>query len=366
MVNGTRFITEKLNDIEGKILGATNKIKIIESEIFNELSKKIIDKAVELKKVADILAYLDVTSSLAELAHKNNYHRPIIDDSKKFEIINGRHPIVEPFTQKNAGEQFIANDCKLESNQKLWLITGPNMAGKSTFLRQNAIIAIMAQVGSFVPAERAHIGIIDRVFSRVGAGDDLAQGRSTFLVEMIETATILNQATDKSLVILDEIGRGTSTYDGLAIAWGCLEYIHNQLKCRTLFATHYHELTELSNKLKSLKCYTAKVKEWEGKVIFMHKVTPGIADRSYGINVAELAGIPKIVINRAKEVLHELHDQNHIKKKADPLIADLFTYSYQQNNKSQLEELLGRINPNEISPKEALDFLYKLKKITQN
>lgn len=363
MVNASRFITDKLKDIEGKVFSAKEQIELIESQIFTELSNEIITNSRDLKIVADALAYLDVVSSFAELANENNYCQPEIDNSKKFEIINGRHPVVEKNVEKLTGNPFIANNCKLENSQKLWLITGPNMAGKSTFLRQNALIAIMAQIGSFVPAESASIGIIDRVFSRVGAGDDLAQGRSTFLVEMIETATILNQATDRSLIILDEIGRGTSTYDGLAIAWSCLEYIHDNLKCRTIFATHYHELTELSNKLKSLKCYTTTVKEWEGKVIFMHKLAPGIADRSYGINVAELAGIPPTVITRAKSVLHELHDQYQTNENSENKMIDLFNYKNYHSNNSELKTFITKINPDELTPKEALETIYQLKKL---
>lgn len=361
MVNGGRFTTEKLKAVESKIFTAKTQIEVIEAYVFSELSDKITANNKLLNLVAQSLAYLDVITSLAELASSNNYCRPSLDQSEKFEITNGRHPVVEQTMEQGTATQFIANSCNLENRQKLWLITGPNMAGKSTFLRQNALIAIMAQIGSFVPAESANIGVVDRVFSRVGAGDNLAQGRSTFLVEMIEAATILNQATAKSLVILDEIGRGTSTYDGLAIAWSCLEYIHNRLKCRTLFATHYHELTELAEKLSAMKCYTIQVKEWEGKIMFMHKVISGIADRSYGINVAELAGIPKVVIDRAKSVLSKLHDQNYSNEKLD-----LFSYQAMQSAKQdkageELKQFIESIKPDEISPKEALEIIYQLK-----
>ncbi len=367
MVNGARFITDKLKSVEEKIISAKSQIEQIEMQVFNEIAEQINKASQNIVVTSHAIAELDVFTSLAILAEQNNYCRPIIDNSKKFDIEDGRHPVVEISFSKNSDSQFIANNCKLENQQKLWLITGPNMAGKSTFLRQNAIIALLAHIGSFVPAKNAHIGIVDRIFSRVGAGDDLAQGRSTFLVEMIETATILNQATDRSLVILDEIGRGTSTYDGLAIAWSCLEYIHDNLRCRTLFATHYHELTDLSNKLNSLKCYTVTVKEWENKVIFMHKVAPGIADRSYGINVAELAGIPSVVINRAKSVLHELHDQDQkAPLKDNDQMLDLFTYHNNKQNESKIEKEIAQIDPNKISPMQALELIYKLKKHLDN
>jgi DNA mismatch repair protein MutS len=346
LVNAKRFTTNKLRILEEEIINANAQITIIENEVFSNIVAQLINQLENLSSTAMTIAYIDVIIGLATLATDNNYHKPIIDDSNDFHIENGRHPVVE---QTIKGD-FIANDCNLCNSQNLWLITGPNMAGKSTFLRQNAIIAILAQIGSFIPASKAKIGIIDRVFSRVGAGDDLAQGRSTFLVEMIETATILNQATSKSLIILDEIGRGTSTYDGMAIAWSCLEYIHNHLKSRALFATHFHELTDLSKTLTSLKCYSVQVKEWEGKIIFMHKVAQGIANNSYGINVAELAGIPKSVIKRAKEILQDLHQKDNtiiVRKVSE--------------TKSKVDVAIENLNLDELTPKSALDFLYKLK-----
>ena len=231
---------------------------------------------------------------------------PVVDNSLAFEIKGGRHPVVEHALRKAGESAFVPNDANLDPDRRLWLITGPNMAGKSTFLRQNALIAILAQMGGFVPAESCHMGAIDRLFSRVGAADDLARGRSTFMVEMVETATILNQATDRSLVILDEIGRGTATFDGLSIAWACVEHLHDANKSRALFATHYHELTALTERLNSVKPYSMRVKEWQGEVIFLHEVAPGSADRSYGIHVARLAGLPQPVVKRAEAVLQTL------------------------------------------------------------
>ena len=346
MVNAKRFTTEKLRTLEAEILSAKSQIATIENEVFLNIVTQLMNHLENLSSTAVTISYIDLITGLSTLAIDNNYHKPIIDNSDDFYIENGRHPVVEQTIKAD----FVANDCNLSREQNLWLITGPNMAGKSTFLRQNAIIAILAQIGSFIPASKAKIGVIDRVFSRVGAGDDLAQGRSTFLVEMIETATILNQATSKSLIILDEIGRGTSTYDGMAIAWSCLEYIHNHLKSRALFATHFHELTDLSKTLESLKCYSVQVKEWEGKIIFMHKVAQGIANNSYGINVAELAGIPKTVIKRANDILHDLHQKDNT-----ILVREV------SETKSKIDIAIENLNLDDLTPKSALDFLYKLK-----
>jgi DNA mismatch repair protein MutS len=295
-----------------------------------------------------------------------DYNRPTLDNSLAFDIKGARHPVVEAALAKQ-NETFVPNDCNLANDDRLWLLTGPNMAGKSTYLRQNALIAILAQIGSFVPAASAHIGLIDRVFSRVGASDDLARGRSTFMVEMVETATILNQSTDRSLVILDEIGRGTATFDGLSIAWACVEHLHETNKCRSLFATHYHELTALTAKLDALSCHSMQVKEWKGDIIFMHTVGEGAADRSYGIHVAKIAGLPDAVINRAGEVLALLQSgekSNALQKLADdlPLFSSSApTAAAPQNN--PLTERLETINPDSLSPKEALDLLYELKSL---
>jgi DNA mismatch repair protein MutS len=303
---------------------------------------------------------------------EQGYCRPMVDGSLSFDIVHGRHPVVEQALRKAAAQPFIANDCHLspegEANAgAIWLITGPNMGGKSTFLRQNALIAIMAQMGSFVPAGSAHIGIVDRLFSRVGASDDLARGRSTFMVEMVETAAILNQASERSLVILDEIGRGTSTFDGLSIAWAAVEHLHEVNKPRALFATHFHEMTALSSKLSRLHNVTMKVKEWDGEVIFLHEVGKGAADRSYGVQVAKLAGLPAAVIERAKAVLHQLEADGSASK-SHKLIDDLplFSAEVRQAPKAAkkpdvLGEALGAVNPDDLSPKEALELVYRLK-----
>ena len=285
-----------------------------------------------------------------------------------FEIEGGRHPVVERVLHQNGTEQFKANHCSLNPNERLWLLTGPNMAGKSTFLRQNALIGLLAQIGSYVPATRAKIGLIDKVFSRVGAADDLARGRSTFMVEMVETATILNQATERSLVILDEIGRGTSTYDGLSIAWACVEYLHETTKCRALFATHYHELTRLEGELSSLSCHSMAVKEWKGDIIFMHNVVAGAADKSYGVHVAKLAGVPAPVLKRANQILKTLQSSASVDTRDDlPLfsIPDA-TDDDIIDEPSVVEQHLREVSPDELSPREALDILYKLKGLMKN
>jgi DNA mismatch repair protein MutS len=265
-----RYSTVELGELEHKILHAADKVLKIELDIFAELKQRILEQSDQIVSAARAIACLDLYLSFAEIAHMRHYVRPIMTNNKELQIIAGRHPVVEEM-QKRKGENFIHNDCALGDLETLWLITGPNMAGKSTFLRQNALITIMAHVGCYVPATSATIGVIDKCFSRVGAADDLARGHSTFMVEMVETATILNQATSRSLVILDEIGRGTATYDGMAIAWAVVEHLHNQINCLGLFATHYHELTKLTNALPALSCYTMQVKEWRGEVIFCIK-----------------------------------------------------------------------------------------------
>ncbi|MCK5658769.1 MAG: DNA mismatch repair protein MutS, partial [Alphaproteobacteria bacterium] len=271
LVNTARFTTTELSELARKISEASGKAFALELELFAELVQEVLSHGDLIAKTALALAGLDVAAALAELAVTRNYTRPHVDNSLTFDIKGGRHPVVEVALKKQDNIDFIANDCALSDNSRLWLLTGPNMAGKSTFLRQNAIITLMAQTGSYVPATHAHIGTVDRLFSRVGASDDLARGRSTFMVEMVETATILNQSTSRSLVILDEIGRGTATYDGLSIAWACLEYLHNVNKCRALFATHYHELTALTDSLPQLACFTMRVREWKESIIFLHE-----------------------------------------------------------------------------------------------
>src|ERR1700742_2962868 len=310
----TRFTTSELGEIEAKIANAGDRALGLELEIFERLCALAMAASEDLRAAAHAFALLDVATALAKLAVDDNYVRPEVDGSLGFAIEAGRHPVVEQ-ALKREGQPFIANTSDLspapgQKSGQLWLITGPNMAGKSTFLRQNALIALLAQIGSFVPAARARIGIVDRLFSRVGAADDLARGRSTFMVEMVETAVILNQASERSLVILDEIGRGTATFDGLSIAWAAIEHLHESTRCRALFATHYHELTALSAKLPRLFNATVRVKEWQGDVVFLHEVLPGAADRSYGIQVAKLAGLPSPVIARAKSVLAKLEAQD--------------------------------------------------------
>tara|TARA_B100001121_G_scaffold307755_1_gene330027 strand:- start:112120 stop:114780 length:2661 start_codon:yes stop_codon:yes gene_type:complete len=366
MANTKRFTTVELGELEGKIASAAERVVKLETEIFNKISSLVLDSSKILYSNAKAIAEIDLFLALSMSAIENKYTRPIIDNSKSFKILGGRHPVVEQIIRLN-GDLFISNDCDLSDDNCLWLITGPNMAGKSTFLRQNAIIALLAQIGSYVPADFAHIGIVDKLFSRVGAGDDLARGRSTFMVEMTETAGILNQATSNSLVILDEIGRGTATYDGLSIAWASIEHLHDLNKSRTLFATHYHELTSLKTSLDNLKLYHLKVKEWDGEIIFLHSVQPGSADKSYGILVAKLAGLPKIAVLRAKEVL-SLFEKREVKEKnsENSLELPLFKVSEQnslENEVSEILELLQKIEPDNCSPKEALEKIYLLKSL---
>ncbi|MGH1403405.1 MAG: DNA mismatch repair protein MutS [Alphaproteobacteria bacterium] len=368
MANAIRFTTVELAELEKDITSSADKIIAIELDIFEKILRKTEAVSNEICTIARSISKVDTTCALAELSRDMGYTKPIVDSSLQFNIQGGRHPVVEKVLKKESAA-FVSNNCNLEPQQKLWLLTGPNMAGKSTFLRQNALIAILAQIGSYVPADSAHIGVVDKVFSRVGASDDLARGQSTFMVEMVETASILHQSTQHSLVILDEIGRGTATYDGLSIAWACVEYLHEQNQCRAIFATHYHELTSLEQKLSKLICYTMQIKEWENKIIFMHKVKRGSADRSYGIHVAQLAGIPDPVIHRAEEILNTLQSKNKTPS-ASKAIDDLplFTSSEPQpepKQKSAVEEKLSKIVPDELTPREALDILYTLKSITE-
>ena len=368
-----RFTTSELGEIEAKIANAGERALNLELEIFERLCAKALEASDDLRAAAHAFALLDVATALAKLAVDDNYVRPEVDASLGFAIEAGRHPVVEQ-ALKREGQPFIANTCDLspapaQKSGQLWLITGPNMAGKSTFLRQNALIALLAQIGSFVPAARARIGIVDRLFSRVGAADDLARGRSTFMVEMVETAAILNQASERSLVILDEIGRGTATFDGLSIAWAAIEHLHESNRCRTLFATHYHELTALSAKLPRMFNATVRVKEWQGDVVFLHEVLPGSADRSYGIQVAKLAGLPPPVIARAKAVLAKLEAQDRgqtARALADdlPLFAVPSRAAAEPAPPSEAEQLLEAVkalHPDEMSPREALEALYALK-----
>ena len=368
-----RFTTSELGEIEARIANAGERSLNLELEIFDRLCAKALAASDDIRAAAHAFALLDVATALAKRAVDDNYVRPEVDASLGFAIEAGRHPVVEQALKRD-GQPFIANVCDLspapgQHSGQIWLVTGPNMAGKSTFLRQNALIALLAQIGSFVPAGRARIGIVDRLFSRVGAADDLARGRSTFMVEMVETAAILNQAGERSLVILDEIGRGTATFDGLSIAWAAIEHLHETNRCRTLFATHYHELTALSARLPRMFNATVRVKEWQGEVVFLHEVLPGSADRSYGIQVARLAGLPPSVIARAKAVLAKLEAQDR-GQTARALVDDLPLFAVPSraaaeaalpSEAEKLIEAIKALHPDEMSPREALEALYALK-----
>jgi DNA mismatch repair protein MutS len=304
MANAERFITPELKEVEGKVLGADDRAKSLEYDEFIKLRAGVTDHLIPLQNTADALATLDVLISFAETAQLYQHTRPVLDDSRHLQIVNGRHPVLE---QTLIDEKFVPNDTLIDPEESLLqILTGPNMAGKSTYIRQIALITLMAQIGSYVPAEHAHIGLTDRIFCRVGASDDLAKGQSTFMVEMNETSLIVNNATEKSLVILDEIGRGTATFDGLSIAWSVAEHLHDVVKCRTLFATHYHELCALSDSKDSIANFNVAVREWNDDIIFLRKILPGQADKSYGIQVARLAGLPKPILDRAKEILSHL------------------------------------------------------------
>jgi len=364
--NQVRFTTVELSEIETRILNAGGRALEIEKRLYSSLTDAIVALAGPLGALARALSEIDLAAALAQLAVAERWVRPKVDDSRAFVITSGRHPVVEAALQKD-GTPFIANDCAL-TKTPIWLLTGPNMAGKSTFLRQNALLAILAQMGSFVPASEAHIGVVSQLFSRVGASDDLARGRSTFMVEMVETAAILNQADDRALVILDEIGRGTATYDGLSIAWATLEHLHDVNRCRALFATHYHEMSALSAKLDGVDNATVIVKEWEGDVIFLHEVKRGTADRSYGVQVARLAGLPPVVVERAKVVLEALEKgerEGGGSRKA--IIDDLPLFAATPAPKpavaktSEVEDRLKSVFPDDLTPKEALALIYELK-----
>jgi DNA mismatch repair protein MutS len=375
MQGAMRFSTAELGSLEAKIASAGDRALAIELAIFEDLRKLVRAHQVAIQKAADAIAVLDVSAALAELADTRGWTRPQVDETTAFEIAAGRHPVVEDSLRRD-GHAFIANDANLsppedKTHGRILLVTGPNMAGKSTFLRQNALIAVLAQMGAFVPAEAAHIGVVDRLFSRVGAADDLARGRSTFMVEMVETAAILNQATERSLVILDEIGRGTATFDGLSIAWAAIEHLHGTNRSRALFATHYHELTALAQKLDRLANVTMRVTDHDGEVVFLHEVAAGAADRSYGIQVARLAGLPAAVVERARAILAELEKgerQAPVDRLLDelPLFAALPVAHRQANTakvprKDLLREALAAVNPDDMTPREALEALYRLK-----
>ncbi len=381
MANAVRFSTAELLEAEGLIASASERALNLEQEIFADLVRHVTEAENAVCEAASALAELDAVSALATLALEQGYVRPIVDDSDAFEIIGGRHPVVQQALARAQSGAFIGNDCVLGRpgsapppgfdelpDARIWLVTGPNMAGKSTFLRQNALITVMAQMGSYVPAKSATIGVVDRLFSRVGASDDLARGRSTFMVEMVETAAILNQATSKSLIILDEIGRGTATFDGLSIAWATVEYLHDVTKARALFATHYHELTALARKLAGVANVTMDITDWQDEIVFLHKVKPGAASRSYGIQVAKLAGLPQPVLTRAKQVLALLEKSDRRPKDSGGGLDDLplFASARPQSGPlitpdSAVETALAALRPDELTPKAALEALYALK-----
>jgi DNA mismatch repair protein MutS len=366
MAGAMRFSTAELASLEQKTSHAAERSLAIEMDLFSGLCQQVVDARAEISSCAAALADIDCLSALAHLARTQNHVRPIVDDGISFIIKDGRHPVVEAALAKDGASRFISNSCNLGENKTaVWLLTGPNMAGKSTFLRQNALMVVMTQMGAFVPASFAHVGVVDKLYSRVGAADDLARGRSTFMVEMVETAAILNQATAKSLVILDEIGRGTATFDGLSIAWAALEYLHEHNQSRALFASHFHELTSLQKTLPRLKCMTMAVKEWQGEIIFMHHVEEGAADRSYGIQAAKLAGLPAPVIARAQEVLAMLEEHRDQGTKPD-LFADLPLFNVAVKPEEKIDALRQRIDtlhPDNLSPREAHEMLYELKRL---
>jgi DNA mismatch repair protein MutS len=384
-----RFTSTELGALEARIASAADRALAIELEIFERLTATVTAAGDAIKRVAEALATLDVAAGLATLALDCDYVRPEVVETLEFVVEGGRHPVVEQALRRDGGP-FVANDCDLSppgssssfppplagedregAAGRIWIVTGPNMAGKSTFLRQNALTAVLAQMGSYVPARRARIGVVDRLFSRVGAADDLARGRSTFMVEMVETAAILNQAGPRALVILDEIGRGTATFDGLSIAWATIEHLHAVNRCRALFATHFHELTALAAKLPRLFNATVRVKEWQGEVVFLHEVVPGAADRSYGVQVAKLAGLPAAVIDRAKIVLAELEAEDRTsptRRLADdlPLFSAAARAAPPPRPDAALAAVvaaLSALNPDDLSPREALEALYRLKQM---
>lgn len=367
--NSVRYTSVELQELESKMINAKTQVIALEREIYDQICLQVLANHENLRKLATALAKLDVFCNFAHVADEKEYVRPEITDDMCFEITEGRHPVVEDGLKKNH-EAFISNDCILLDSDRIWLITGPNMAGKSTFLRQNAIIAILAHIGCFVPARKAKIGVIDKIFSRIGSGDDLTKGQSTFMVEMLETSAILAQSTPRSLIILDEVGRGTSTYDGVAIAWSVLEHIHDKLKSRCLFATHYHELTAMEDILPALRNYTIAIDENNGKILFLHKIIKGAADRSYGVHVADLAGLPKSVIRRATELLKKFEkDSTKSNKKImqgeshNLNLFDIQTVPSEAKKHSQLEEAMIEIDPDKLTPREALEVLYNLKKL---
>jgi DNA mismatch repair protein MutS len=386
LANCERYVTQDLKEMEDKILSAQDKSEALEYKLFCEIRDEVARQAERIRTVAAAISKIDCIATLAEIAVTNNYHRPELTEDDTIAIKNGRHPVVENVIQ----EGFVPNDALMDCQEnQLLIITGPNMAGKSTYMRQVAEITILAQMGSFVPAEEARIGIVDRVFTRVGAFDDLVRGQSTFMVEMTELANILNNASKKSLILLDEIGRGTSTFDGLSIAWAVCEFIHNEIGAKTLFATHYHQLTTLENKHDGVKNYNILVKETESSIAFLRKIAPGSTDRSYGIEVAKIAGVPKKVIDNANKVLEDMESSDG-KLKSQPIIekkpsvvetarknvqegggdeipkpTQMVLFPVDQEEHPVVDEI-RRLNPNNMTPLEALTILYNLKKKTED
>ncbi|HEY7389104.1 MAG TPA: DNA mismatch repair protein MutS, partial [Bryobacteraceae bacterium] len=367
LANAERFTTPELKEYERKVLDAEDKILTLEKELFAEVRKGVAGQAQRVRASAAAIAELDVTAALAQAAAENRYRRPTFSEDGEMQIVAGRHPVIERMAEQEAG-RFIANDLYLnDTSDLIAIITGPNMGGKSTYLRQAALIAIMAQMGSFVPAESAHLPLIDRIFTRIGASDNLARGRSTFMVEMTETAVILNTATPRSFIVLDEIGRGTATYDGLALAWAVVEHIHSVTRAKTLFATHYHELTDLAEQLEGVRNLQVSVKESGDQVIFLHKVEPGRADRSYGIEVARLAGLPIAVIERARDVL-KLHERSErvVTEELSPVETGPVQIQLFEPVGYQLAERLRSLDLDRLRPIEALQLLADLQRELKN
>ncbi|HHL42740.1 MAG TPA: DNA mismatch repair protein MutS, partial [Hellea balneolensis] len=370
LVSGIRFTTTELADLDAKISSAADKALALELSIFDGFVERIVKEGHDIRACAAGLAEIDIMCAGAEWAEDAQAVRPRVDDSTRFEIEGGRHPVVETALQKDGAQPFTANDCALDATGKsanrLTLITGPNMAGKSTYLRQNALMFILAQAGYFVPARKAHIGAADALFSRVGASDDLSKGRSTFMTEMVETAAILNRATARTFVILDEIGRGTSTFDGLSIAWASAEHLYEINRCRALFATHYHELTTLIENLDAAGNACLRAKEWEGNLVFLHDVTPGAADKSYGIQVAKLAGLPDAAIVRAKDVLTRLEsDADTAEDKLGGLPLFSAPPAQMTSRPSAIDKAIADLDVDDLSPRSALDLLYELKSLSR-
>jgi len=368
MAGAVRFNAPELHEVAQKVTQAGAHALAAEAAHLEDLIAAALDRREAVAATADALARLDVAGSHAERGCEGGWTRPELVDHACFDITGGRHPVVEDALAKR-GERFVANDCRLSEDSRLWLVTGPNMGGKSTFLRQNAAMAVLAQAGSFVPATAATLGLVDRLFSRVGASDNLARGRSTFMVEMVETAAILAQATPRSFVILDEVGRGTSTYDGLAIAWAVVEAIHDDNRCRCLFATHYHELTRLAERCDALTLHHVRAREWKGELVLLHEVSEGPADRSYGLAVARLAGLPPVTIARAKAVLAKLEagraKTGGLAAGLDDLPLFAAAIEAEEEECDAIRAEVEALDVDALTPREALETLYRLKALAR-